>query len=252
LVAGKIDGIGMTLDNLALLRARGVLAKAIFKYDDSYGADGVVARRTISALSDLKGRSVAWSPGTPSHFFLVQALRTVGLSTKDLNHISMSPDDAGAAFAAGKLDGAVTWEPWLSKAQSSGIGHVLISTRELSVVNDVLFLREDSLKRRDQQITAMLRACFRALDYWKNNKADGDAITARGVGLQLPELQSMLSGIRIVDLAGNKAFFGTPSQPGPAYDAFKLAVNSWISEGVMKQSISPNDAIDPTYLQAIH
>src|SRR5687767_8511979 len=35
LVSGKIDGIGMTIDNLVLLRDKGVPVKAIYKYDGS-------------------------------------------------------------------------------------------------------------------------------------------------------------------------------------------------------------------------
>ncbi|GAH76415.1 unnamed protein product, partial [marine sediment metagenome] len=33
LISGKIDGIGMTLDNLVVLRDKGVNVKAILKYD---------------------------------------------------------------------------------------------------------------------------------------------------------------------------------------------------------------------------
>src|SRR5215212_9194533 len=109
LVAGKIHGIGMTIDNLVLLRDKGIPVKAIYKYDGSNGADGIVAKKEFSSLLDLKGKKVGWAPGTTSHYFLTQTLKDLGMTTKDLDHIAMSSDDAGAAFAAGKLDAAVTW-----------------------------------------------------------------------------------------------------------------------------------------------
>ena len=87
LVAGKLDGIGMTMDNLVRLRDKGLKLQAIFKYDDSYGADGVVAKKGIMTVPALKGKSVAYALGTPSHFFLTQILKEYNLTTKDLQSI---------------------------------------------------------------------------------------------------------------------------------------------------------------------
>ena len=117
LVSGKTDGIGMTIDNLVLLRDKGIPVKAIYKYDGSNGADGILAKKEITSVADLRGKNVGWAPGTTSHFLLTQVLKDAGLTTKDLVHAAMSSDDAGAAFAAGRLDAAVTWEPCLSKAK---------------------------------------------------------------------------------------------------------------------------------------
>src|SRR4029077_3886 len=102
-----------------------------------------------------------------------------GLRTHSLQHISLSADDAGAAFAAGHLDAAVTWEPWLSKPKSSGIGYVLLTTRELPIIEDVLFFQNDVLLNRRQDILKFLRACFRAVDYWKANAVDALQIISK-------------------------------------------------------------------------
>ena len=249
LVSGRIDGIGMTLDNLAVLRARGVKAKAIFKYDNSFGADGIVAKTSITKLAQLRNRTVGWAPGTPSHFFLAEALKTVGMSTADLKQVSMAADDAGAAFAAGKLDAAVTWEPWLSKAQESKQGHVLLSTRDLPVVQDVLFLREDSLLRNRRCLPGILRAFFHAVRFWTENRAAGDQIIARNLNLPVSDVETMLKGIRLMNLDDNLAFFGNSEHPGPAYAAFEEAVDTWIREGVINKRLPANDAIDSTFLQ---
>jgi NitT/TauT family transport system substrate-binding protein len=38
------------------------------------------------------------------------------MSEKDIQSIQMEQDKAGAAFVAHKVDAAVTWEPWLTRA----------------------------------------------------------------------------------------------------------------------------------------
>lgn len=248
LAAGKIDGIGMTMDNLVVLRDKGINVKAIYKYDGSFGADGIVAKKGIQSPPDLKGKRVAWAPGTTSHFFLTQVLKKYGLTTKDLVHVAMASDDAGSAFAAGHLDAAVTWEPWLSKAKEMPDGHVLITTKELPVVEDVLFVREETLKERRGEVVKMLKACFRAVEYWKTHKKEGNAIIAKRLSLPIEDVESMLSGIKIMDLADNKRFFGTEASPGPAYEAFDSAVDAWLKEGIIKAKQSAKDGIDPTLI----
>jgi NitT/TauT family transport system substrate-binding protein len=248
LVANKIDGIGMTVDNLVLLRDKGVPVKAIYKYDGSNGADGIVAKKEIWSPADLKGKKVAWAPGTTSHFFLTQVLKDSGLTTKDLDHVAMSSDDAGAAFAAGKLDAAVTWEPWLSKAKENPNSKVLISTKEKPVIEDVLFIREEALNGRKEDVEKFLRACFKAIDYWKAHPSEGNEIIAKNLNLPIADVQNMLAGIKIMDYEDNRQFFGTASNPGPAYRAYTNAVEAWLKEGLIKKAGKPEDGIDPSFI----
>jgi NitT/TauT family transport system substrate-binding protein len=248
LVAGKIDGIGMTMDNLVLLRDKGVPVKAVYKYDGSNGADGIAAKKEISSPVDLKGKTVAWAPGTTSHYFLTQVLKDVGLSTKDLDHVAMSSDDAGAAFAAGKLDAAVTWEPWLSKAREMPGAKILVSTKEKPVIEDVLFIREETLNGRKDDVEKFLRACFNAIDYWKAHPAEGNEIIARNLNLPVADVEGMLAGISVMNYDDNKHFFGTADSPGPAYQAYRNAVDAWIKEGLIKKAGKPEDGIDPSFI----
>ena len=251
LAAGTIDGIGMTMDNLVVLRDKGIAVKAIYKYDGSFGADGLVAKKAIGTPADLKGKRVAWAPGTTSHFFLTQVLKKYGMTTSDLEHVAMAADDAGSAFAAGHLDAAVTWEPWLSTAKEMPEGHVLITTKELPVIEDVLFIREAALENRRGDVLNMLRACFKAIDYWKAHEKEGNEIIAKRLALPIGDVEGMLSGIQIMSLADNKEFFGTQTSPGPAYQAYDAAVAAWLKEGLIKVGQSAADGIDPALISEL-
>mgnify|MGYP001561753512 CR=1 FL=1 len=251
LLSGKLDGIGMTMDNLVLLNARGVKCTAIYKYDGSAGADGIIAGAGVNAISDLKEKRVAWASGTTSHFFLVQALKDVGLSTSDLKHVDMSSDEAGAAFASGAVEAAVTWEPWLSKAKEVEGGKVLLTTKELPVIEDVLFMENSVLAERPDEVTRFLRACFRAVDYWKEHPDEGNKIIADRFDLPLKDVEGMLSGIEIMDLQKNKAFFGIGQEgASPAVLAYKSARSAWEQEGLIGAAAEPVvPAIDSSFVQ---
>jgi len=252
LLADRIDAIGMTVDSLAVLRHRGVDVKAVYKFDNSSGADGIVAKPDIHTISDLKGKRVGWAPGTTSHFFLAVALSRVGLKTTDLSHVSLAADEAGTAFAAGQLDAAVTWEPWLTRAVEAHRGKALLTTRELPVIEDVLFFRGSSLKNRHNDIVKFLRACFEAVDYWKAHPDEGSAIVARRLGMSKAEVDKMLPNMRIVGYEDNLKFFGDGGPGSPAYSAYQLATRVWIEEGVVKASNeNPADAIDSSFLRQV-
>ena len=54
---------------------------------------------TIKTVADLKGRKVAVMKGTGSNFLLINALKKVGLTTKDIDIRYLDAPDAQSAFA---------------------------------------------------------------------------------------------------------------------------------------------------------
>ena len=97
--------------------------------DTSAGADAVLAKKDIADVKAMKGKKVAATLGQCNHLLLQKALEKAGLTEKDIQLVNMNPDDAGAAFAAGKIDVAVTWEPWITKASGDKKGHVIFSSQ---------------------------------------------------------------------------------------------------------------------------
>src|ERR1022692_1391245 len=60
---------------------------------------------------------------------------------------AMEPDVAGAAFLAGRIDAAVTWEPWLSKARTRPGGKVLLTSADVpGIIVDVVTVRDGFAK----------------------------------------------------------------------------------------------------------
>jgi NitT/TauT family transport system substrate-binding protein len=67
----KVDGImGWTPETIQVLADSGVPMKVVFATDYSDGADGIIAKEGINKLSDLKGKTVSFESGSPSHLFL--------------------------------------------------------------------------------------------------------------------------------------------------------------------------------------
>jgi len=84
------------------------------------------------ALADLRGKSLALTPGANVVYFVVRALEELGLSLGDLDVRPLSPEHARAAFARGEVDAWAVWNPLLASLQQALPTRVLRDARGLA------------------------------------------------------------------------------------------------------------------------
>ncbi|SMF22132.1 NitT/TauT family transport system substrate-binding protein [Tistlia consotensis] len=219
LAAGKIDVLVSTVDTLLNYMSAGVDYRYLFALDDSKGGDGIVAKKDIKTIADLKGKSVAYNQGSVSEFYLGVLLKQAGLKLSDVKTQNMSAGDAGAAFVAGRVDAAVTWEPWLTRGKQAPDGHLLVdSSTSPGLITDVAITTKETLAKRGKELAALYRAWAKAVAWQKTHEDEADKIMAKGVGGWLDDpavFKETRAGIAFYDAAMNKSFIGTEAKPGP-------------------------------------
>lgn len=250
LAGNQVDGIATTLNIQSQIQASGIPLVAIWALDDSYGGDGILVRDGINRLEDLKGKTVAYDYGTASHIFLMTVLQKAGMSDKDIKSVQMTAGDAGAAFVAGKVDAAVTWEPWLSKATSAGKGKVLIDSKETpGLITDVVALKKEFVDAHPEVPQALVDALAEAMEYWKKNPKESNALMAKGLGTKPESFESDLKSIRLYDLDQNKELLGTAEKQGPLYSTFQQIIDFYYQIKMFDEKPDPEQMIDPSYVQ---
>ena len=251
--AGRLDGVVSTVDTVIPHLRTGAEFQYVLALDDSAGGDGIVARKEIKSVRDLRGKRVAVQAGSVSQFFLNVLLRDAGLSEKDVQVVNMKPGDAGAAFVAGAVDAAVTWEPWLSNGKSAPHGHMLVdSSQTPGLITDVLVFRREVIEKRAREIQGVVDAWHKAVAYWEKNPAESNRIMARAVGewLQDPRLfADVLTGVRFYDRPANARFFGTPRNPGPLYKVIQNAMDIAAASGQLEGAFTPRDLVNHSFVK---
>ena len=224
--AGKrVDALATAHDVQVQVAAAGVPLKIVWAFDDSFGGDGILAKSEIETIADLKGKQVAFMRGSTSHFLLLTALDSVGLTEKDIVTVNMTAGDAGAAFVAGRVNAAVTWEPWLTQGSGSG-GHVLTDTKAFpGGIGDSLSFHADYVKKNPEAVQAFVNAMKDAMDYWHAHQDESNQIMAAGMGITLEEFVATLGGLQLMDYQDNISFFGTESEPGALYTTLQNATD---------------------------
>ncbi len=250
LAANKIDGLMTTIDTMVLRVKPDFQIAAVMAFDDSKGGDGIVARKEIKSVKDLKGKKVAFGEGSVSHFFLGFLLKQNGMTFKDIVAVNMTAGDAGAAFVANKVDAAVTWEPWLTKGKQAPHGHILVdSTNTPGLIVDVLVFRKDVLKVRGDDIRKVVQAWHRGVDYWKAYPDESNQIMAEAVGGWLKDSKvfaETLTGIRYYDYDLSKAFFAAG---GGMYKTAQFAIDFWAQQGQLQmKGLKATDIVNASFI----
>jgi NitT/TauT family transport system substrate-binding protein len=253
LLAGQLEGIITSVDAFANGAANGLKAKTIMKLGEGDGADGIVAKQGINSVSDLKGHTIAFEKGTPSHFFLLLALEENGLTSKDIIPRYMTAGDAGAAFVGGSVDACVTWEPWVSTAKEKSKGNILVTSSDRpGILVDTFAVRNDVIKDRPDDVTKFIKAWFDAIEYWKKNPEESNKIMAKSLGVPYEDFVAMMAGDKFSDYQDNLKYFGTSEAPGQFWEVFARANKAWKSEGLINVPVSPANYTDTSFIHNLY
>jgi NitT/TauT family transport system substrate-binding protein len=204
-VSGQIDGLGAVSSSTVVLAAKGKNLQVVMVEDLSLGADGILARNSISDIKDFKGKTIAVETDGVSHFFLLQVLADAGLTDKDVELINVTPDAAAAAYQSGKVDIAVTYMPYLGKASAAQKdGRVIFdSSKKPTAIADLYVFDRQFIEANPSTVEGFIRGTFKGLDYLNNNRTDGLAIAAKKLQITPEELDEQLKGIKLPNLAEN-------------------------------------------------
>lgn len=248
LASGEVDLVGITLDNVVIAQSNGLPMTVVGESDFSNGGDGIIAIKDIKSVADLKGKKVACPVGLPSQFFLLYLLKQNNLGLKD---IQLVPADdggqAGAVFASGRVDAAVTWDPFISQAESKteGRGHVIITTRETpGLILGIVAANKRTLPERADRIYRAQKAWFKAVQFCRDHPEEANAIMSKKYNVPIAEFGPMLAGAKLADLDETMKTFGTAGKPGPIFQLAKDASKLWLESGAIKKPVEPGDVID--------
>jgi NitT/TauT family transport system substrate-binding protein len=252
LAAGRLEGMASTVDAFARQQSNGVNAVEVFPIDASVGGDGILAKNTIQTVADLKGKAVGVNQGSVSEWFLAQVLEKNGLHLSDVKEQNMTSGAAGAAFVASKLDVAVTWEPWLSKAKVRTDGHVLVSSKQYpDLIMDSFAFRKDFIQKYPDTVKDFMKAYYDAFAWMQANQTEALKVIGDAVQESPADVSADLSTMTLFDLSTSKQVIGTSSSHGKIYDNVKAAADFWKAQGKIDTVVNPSDAVDPSFINSL-
>jgi sulfonate transport system substrate-binding protein len=207
--------------------------------DPSTSSLGILVKKDspIKTLADLKGKKVAYSPGTVLEYLLANALASVHLTTHDITTVTIQP--GVDLLATGNADAIITGASPLSTALLSGKDRLLASGADFTPGYYYLVASEKALA--NPATTAAINDFdhrLAAAEKWYNANVDAAA--------KLIEKQNLLSEPVAKDLITR-----APVAYGPIDDGIIAAQQKesdfFATSGALTSKVDAKDAFDQRF-----
>lgn len=248
LLAGKLDLAWTGVPDMVVMASQDPSLRLIMLSDYSNGADGILARN-ISQPQDLKGKEVAWESLPLQALLLQKYLGSAGLTEKDVKLRVITAAEAASAFAARKIDVAVTYEPWLTTAAKEGQGQVIFSSKDTNIIPVGLVAKESMIQARKNDILAFMKAIDKGVKFVRSNPQEANPIVATKLGVKPNDVPAQLATVRTFDLEENKSIGFNPSNPLNVIDSLEFAAKTSQAIGLIKNPVEAKTLYDDSLVK---
>jgi NitT/TauT family transport system substrate-binding protein len=233
--SGKMAAAPTTVDVLPVY-SRQMDVKVPVLIGFSRGADGIVVRKDIKKINNLKGKIVATCQFTEADFLLRYLVQETGTGINMLPDLAAKPDPekvnvvyCADAFGAGdlflrdlksgrnRLAGCVTWAPKTTEvaAASEGKAGVLVTNKNLLIVADILLVNGGFAKANPKAVGGLVAGLLEGNSLVRENPDRYLPIIAKAFKWKPENAKGELAKVHLANFPENQAFFaGTLDSAG--------------------------------------
>jgi sulfonate transport system substrate-binding protein len=146
----------------------------------------------IQTLADLRGRKIAIPQGSSAHGLALLALKSVGLTPKDVELVYLSPAAGATAFNTGKVDAWSIWNPPSAIAVKDGARILAKGLPPIDQVNNYYVATDKSLNdpARRAALADVLTRIARIFNWAQQNPNEYAKAIAKETGISLEDART--------------------------------------------------------------
>ena len=197
----------------------------LWTIDESNGGDAIIGVPPIQKVDDLNNASGAFTGGSPSEFLLMSQIthfQLDNLRKKMPSFATGSVEEAYKSLQTGKVQFAVLWEPFKTKAlQEIPNARVIIDTTQArGLIIDIFLASRTILASDPDTVQKLSHAYFTVLHEWLNSPARMAEAALRDINARdhkktLQDTEQMLKGIHFASHQENSEPGGWMGQSDP-------------------------------------
>ncbi len=248
-LANKVDINWTGLPNAVPQFSRDPSIQVVLQCDYSNGADGIIGRN-IKSAADIKGQKVARENVLFEELLLRRYLDKMGVKRDEVTTLDLAAADAAAAFAANKVNLAVTYEPWMTKAAREGKGEIVFTTRGTNIIPDGITAHKDFVEKHKDTLVAYFKAIDQAVKLIQTSPAEVAAPIAKGLGIKPAEVAEQMAGVKLYSLQDNKTITFNRSDPMNLYDSLDFASKTAAAIKLIPTPVDVNTVMNEVVVKA--
>ncbi|MEH1859901.1 MAG: sulfonate ABC transporter substrate-binding protein [Nostoc sp.] len=155
----------------------------------------------IKKLADIKGQKVVFQKGSASHYFIIQALKEVGLKYSDIQVLSMPNVEARGAFIQGTIPVWVTGDPHLALVEKLHGARVLRDATNIGTPGGYYVGTREFAKENPELVRIILEEIEKNGQWAEANRKEVAKLIAPVLKIDLP-IQEIISSRATYRLRG--------------------------------------------------
>jgi NitT/TauT family transport system substrate-binding protein len=250
LAADKMDVAWTGIPDMVVMANTDPSLRLVAVSDYSNGADGILAKN-VENPKDLLGKTIAWEE-LPLQALLLRAyLEGTDIKFEDLDLKVMPAAEAATAFASGRVDVAITFEPWITAAVKEGDGKVVFTSADTNLIAGGLVGKEAVLKARKEDIAAYFRALEKGFAFYESNPTEALEIVAKKLNLEPAKLPVIMEKVRLFKPSEHQSIVFNADNSLNIMDSINFAAKVGKEMGIVEASVDPATLYDVSYTQDI-
>lgn len=193
--------------------ANGTAKVVVVAQVNTEGSAIVVAKDSpIKTVPNLAGRQTA-IPGhsTVQDFLLKKALAGAKVPLAEVKIMVLKPPEMIGALRTAQIDAFIAWEPYPAKAQTLGVGKVLISSGRIWKDHPCCVMVADQkfLKSRPADVKKMVRAHVMATDFINQKPGEALKIGVKYTGMDEATVRLAIKNVKYtyeISVAGEEEY----------------------------------------------
>lgn len=174
LLSDNLDFTGTTWVTAIMAASKGEPVKVVATMTEKCSALVVGKDSGVKSVEDLKGKNIAYVPGTMHHILLLETLTKAGLNpNEDVTLQKIDFFDMGQALASNSIDAFLSGEPYPSIAEIDGYGKVLqypYFDDSIGYINAAMITTEKEINENPEKIQRLVDMHIQASKYYMENE----------------------------------------------------------------------------------
>nr|WP_242059081.1 MULTISPECIES: aliphatic sulfonate ABC transporter substrate-binding protein [Nostoc] len=208
------------------------------------GTSSVIAvppESPLQKFEDIKGQEVYFQKGSASHYFILRALQSIGLTIKDIKIKSMATIEARGAFLEGRIPVWMTGDPHYAIAEKMGRIRVIKDSVGLDSPGGY-YISDRKFAQENPGLLKIIIEELHALDKWADVNRDEVA--------KLMITEQKLDEDVVARVMSRRSFAGRRGLSPALIAEQQRVADLFFQEGVIPKKINIQDALLPPDLYA--
>ncbi|RXZ79520.1 glycine/betaine ABC transporter substrate-binding protein [Paenibacillaceae bacterium] len=238
--------------------SKGIPIEIIWLLEQYTTGVGLVVKddSTIQSLSDLKGKKLAVVKGSTGDLVLSTALHAAQIDLSSIDIINMSPPNMVAAWKAGNIEAAITWDPAKSEMLNDGGRAILYAKDQEAPVVNLVVVNKDWAATHKSLVEGFIRAEVEGIEFFENSPEEAYDAIAKWNSITIDDVKQRLKGINYVSLNDQLTTLGlgAPEQPEQSvvFKSLDMAMQDGFRQGQIENiPDNLNDFINRDYVMSV-